>query len=300
MILKNKYNLPQSFVDLIQNITYDIRQKEPNTISVSVLNNPPRINQLMLRYWDRIEDDVANNLWRILGQCIHGVMSKTKHDNRLIEEKIEYEIDGIKLIGRPDLYDEPTKTVEDYKVTSVWSVKDIKEEWEQQLNLYAFLLSKTGFLVEKAKINAILRDWSEREWFMNKQTYPPIPFKTIDIPLWRPEQQEQYVRDRIKLHKEAINLSDIDLVVCSEKERWKIPDKYAVIGKNLKRATKLCLSKEEAKEFLGGLNDIKNKYKIEKRQGIDVRCSKYCLCNKFCSYFLDTYEKINPFRTVGK
>ena len=53
--------------------------------------------------------------------------------------------------------------IQDYKVTSVWSViptKDnpngYKEDWEYQLNSYAWLGRKNGYRAKKLQIIAIL------------------------------------------------------------------------------------------------------------------------------------------------
>jgi hypothetical protein len=63
-------------------------------------------------------------------------------------------------------------------------------EWEQQLNIYAWLVEK----VRKVKvldlgIVAIVRDWSRRD-AANREGYPEAPVKSIAIPLWDYETRE--------------------------------------------------------------------------------------------------------------
>ena len=216
----NYFSMPKSFVDVVKRLTRDITEDDPKKISVTTLINPPRMRMLALRHWSSLEEDVSNHLWRILGSSIHYVMSKVEDTDRFIEERLEEKIDDFIVVGRPDLYEIKDKSVSDYKVTSVFAINSEKEEWIQQLNLYAFLYRKLGFQVNKAYIHAILRDWRRRETFKNKD-YPKIPFKTIKIKLWSFKEQEDYIKERIKLHKEALDKKDEELVLCSEKERWK-------------------------------------------------------------------------------
>jgi hypothetical protein len=284
----NIYNLPQSLVDVIVKLTYDKSQTDTTKLSVTSLINPPIINLLQIRHWNELTEDVSEHLWRITGNAYHYILSKTSDKNRLIEERLEAEVDGIKIIGKFDIYDDITKSVEDYKITSVWRVKDeSKDEWEAQLNCYDWLLAQANFKVEKAYINAILRDWRKKE-AKKYSDYPPIPFKRIAIPLWNFKEQDEYVRNRVKIYKEALNLKDEEIPVCSAIERWQTEDIWAIYKGNNKTATKLCETEKEAIEYASA---IKFKTRIEKRPGVDNKCMDYCLVNKFCPYWKQNYER---------
>ena len=37
--------------------------------------------------------------------------------------------------------------------------------------------------------------------------------------------------------------------------------------------------------------DKKDKFRIDKRTGEDLRCQRYCSSNKFCKYYQETYMK---------
>jgi hypothetical protein len=53
--------------------------------------------------------------------------------------------------------------IQDYKVCSIYSVRDGgKVEWEQQQNLLACLARRSGMVVDRLEIVAILRDWQAR------------------------------------------------------------------------------------------------------------------------------------------
>lgn len=215
----NKHKLPRSIVDAVVRNTFEIN-KDQDSISVTMLNNPPRIRQLTIRHWDEIEEDIADNLWRLLGSAIHYILAKIPQEERFIEEILKEPILGMILRGRLDLYEgAEDKALVDHKVTSVWAVKSSKPEWVAQINCYAWFLRKLEFEVKKAYISAILRDWRKGESLKYKD-YPKIPYKKINIKLWSFKEQQKYIEDRIKLHQSVTNLKDDKLPLCTDKERW--------------------------------------------------------------------------------
>jgi hypothetical protein len=290
MILSNDYNLPSSLVSIIESKNYDSSKSDPLRVGVTTLNNPPRIRQLSVRHGNEIQEDMSEQLFRVLGDAVHYILAKTDQTKKIIEKKIEIPIDGITLVAKPDLYDEELKTIEDWKITTVWSVKDIKSDWVTQLNCYAWALVKTGFEVKKAYINAFLKDWSKNEKLRFGRDYPDIAFKRIEVPLWSFETQDKYIKERIALYKSTLNLSDDNLPICLPEERWSVEDRFAVHKGTNQRATKLCDSMEEAIEYTESIKDNGNKYNIKKREGRNVRCEEYCSVNKFCSFYRSRYE----------
>jgi hypothetical protein len=153
------------------------------------------------------------------------------------------------------------------------------------------MLTRAGFEVKKAYINAILKDWSKMELLRFGGDYPPIPFKRMEVPLWSFEEQEKYIKERIALYKSTLNLSDENLPICTPEERWAKNDEFAVHKGTNQRATKLCDSMEEAIEYTESIKDNGNKYNIKKREGRNVRCEEYCSVNKFCSFYKMRYNK---------
>ncbi len=79
---------------------------EDGKYSVTSLIKPPQIYQLEKRYQDKIEKDISDGLWMLLGSAIHYVLEKGKTPNVLQEERLEMEIEGIKVVGKPDLLSE--------------------------------------------------------------------------------------------------------------------------------------------------------------------------------------------------
>jgi len=301
MELTNNFNLPKVFVDIVKKITYDLTESDPCRIGVTTLMNAPRVRLLTVRHWKELQEDVSDHLWRILGDAVHEVMSNVDGTHRFVEQKIEEVVDGITIVGKPDLYDDKEKSISDFKITSIWAVKlGMKEEWVHQLNCYAWLMRKAGFVIESIYINAILKDWRKSE-ILRYKDYPPIPYQKIEVPLWSFEEQEAYIRKRVAIYKAALTLTDENLPLCTAKERWKKEDEWAVYKNANKTATKLFDSLEAAHCFITNSTKrmIRDKYKIIKREGVDMKCQSYCLPCKFCEYYINKYQKIQkPITTI--
>ena len=290
MIYTNQFNMPDAFIRVIDSLTRDLSESDPNRIGITTLINPPRIRVLTVRHFKELQEDYSNHIWRVLGNAIHYVLLNTENHQNLVEQKIEEVIDGITVVAKPDLYEDKDKSVSDWKVTSVWSVKfKDRQDWADQLNPYAWFLNRAGFPVEKLYINAILKDWRRSE-SLKYDDYPKIPFVRIEIPLWTSEQQEKFIKDRIKEYKIAINLADDELPLCTPKERWKKEDEWAVYKNINKTATRVLDTEEEAEKYILEIGKTKDKYRIQKRTGTDVRCENYCIVKNHCQYYKENYE----------
>ena len=294
MKITNRHNLPQTYVDLVHKLVWDPRDADPKRIGVTTLIQNPRIKLLSLAHWDEIEVDVADYLWLLLGNSVHYVLSKIDADkeksrNRLIEEKIVKEIDGLTIVGKLDLYESVDQSIEDYKITSVWSVRfGDHDDWESQLNPYAWFLQDAGFPVKKGRVNAILRDWRKSESF-KYDDYPKIPFVSIPVKIWTPDQQLEFIKNRVEMYKEAMAMPLADLPICSSKERWAKHDAYAIYKGSNKTASRVLNSEVEAQKWIIANQEGKTKYNVVKRCGEDTKCLNYCNVNKFCSYWQEKY-----------
>tara|TARA_R110000824_G_scaffold88567_7_gene217704 strand:+ start:3366 stop:3998 length:633 start_codon:yes stop_codon:yes gene_type:complete len=180
--------------------------------------------------------------------------------------------------------------VQDYKVTSAWSLlksKDnpngYKEEWVKQQNVYAWLCRANGYRVTKLQIIAILRDWQKSKAFESQKNdggYPLLPIQIVDLPLWSDKEQQDYIKDRIETHQQADFLFNMENkeIDCTNKERWKGEDVYAVMVDKQKRAKKLFTNLKEAEEF----KITVPKAFVEIRKGISRRCAQYCSVVNYC------------------
>ena len=134
---------------------------------------------------------------------------------------------------------------------------------------------------------AILRDWSKMK-VMTSDNYPRKQVVMIPINRWTPEEQDKYVKDRIKLHQLA-EIQGEDLVLCTPEERWRKETTFAVMKKNRKTAARVLPSRKEAMKWI---EDNHLKYGVNatviERKGQDVKCENYCRVNKFCNYYQNT------------
>lgn len=239
--------------------------------------------QLKRKHWDEIETDASEMVWALFGSAVHNILEHGKDDHHIVEERIFAEHEGWKLSGAIDLQEveEDGIILSDYKVTGAWSVMNEKQDWHNQLNIYAWLVEKVKQQpVKKLQIIAIVRDWSARDTV--KEGYPSSPIATIDIPLWPMEQREEYINQRIHLHSAAYFDSETngEIAQCTPDEMWEKPEKFAVKKEGGVRAKSLHDSRDEAELAMPSKG-----YFIEHRPGSRTRCESYCQVSAFCNQY---------------
>ena len=141
MKITNKYNLPDTILNVLDRPTYS---KGKAHISATELLNSPRIVQLKRKYWEFIETDASEMVWALFGSAVHNILEHGKGENHIVEQRLGTDIDGWRLSGAIDLQeeDEDGIAIKDYKVTGAWSVMNEKQDWHNQLNVYAYLVEK--------------------------------------------------------------------------------------------------------------------------------------------------------------
>jgi hypothetical protein len=287
MIITNKFNLPQTFVNVLKRPTYS---KGRAALSATELINSPRIVQLRKAHEAEIEHDVADMVWSIFGTAVHGVLEHGKDDNHIVEERLHAEVDGWSISGAIDLQlinEDGTYTINDYKTTGAWAVMNEKVDWEHQLNIYAWLVEKVkGVKVSKLEIVAIIRDWSRRDAAV-KANYPDAPIKVIPIQLWSQESREQFIRDRVTQHSNAMLTAELGetLPHCTPEQMWEKPPVFAVMKEGNVRAKSVHAIENEATVSLEDLKKNAKKgenFYIEVRKGDRTRCETFCQVSKYC------------------
>lgn len=284
MKITNKFNIPQTFVNVVKRPQYT---KGDVNLSVTELLNSPQIVQLRTKHIDELETDVSEMVWSLFGTAVHNILEHGKDDNHIVEERLFTQFEGWKISGAIDLQEIHSDGVDikDYKVTGAWAVQQEKADWVNQLNCYAWLVEKVKQQpVRSLQIVGIVRDWSRRD-AEAKETYPQAPIVTIDIPLWPFEQREEYVRSRLVLHNEALFNRQVndELPPCTPEEMWEKPTVYAVKKIGGVRAKTLFGELDRAEEELATLNAKKKEYEIEVREGERTRCEKFCQVSQFCN-----------------
>jgi hypothetical protein len=286
MKLTNKYNLPQTFVNVLKRPTYS---KGRANLSVTQLINSPKIVALTSKFQDELEEDVADMVWSIFGTAVHGVLEHGKDDNHVIEERIHTSVDGWNISGAIDLQlknEDGSISIRDYKTTSAWAVMNDKVEWEYQLNIYAFLVEKVkGVPIRDLGIVAIIRDWSRRD-AATREGYPEAPIKELPIRLWPMEQREEFVMHRIAQHSacEFAMEAGESLPKCTPDEMWEKPTIWAVRKKGGVRAKSLHGTEAEA---VAAVEKLGKDYEMEVRPGERTRCASFCPVNTYCQQWRD-------------
>lgn len=287
MKLTNKFNLPETFINVIKRPQYSRGNSE---ISVTEILSPPQLVLLRRQYADDIEQDASDMVWSLFGSAVHNILEHGKDSHHIVEERLFTTFEGWSISGAIDLQEmvDGKVLIADYKVTSAWAVQQEKQEWIDQLNLYAWLVERVkGEKVAGLQIIGIVRDWSRREAAI-KDTYPQSPIVTLDIPLWSPEDREAFVKQRLTLHNEA-NFAAVsgDMPACTSEEMWEKKTTFAVMKEGGKRAKKVFEIKEDAAAFAG---QQKDPHYIEVREGGRTRCESFCQVAPFCKQY-QTYLK---------
>jgi hypothetical protein len=195
-------------------------------------------------------------------------------------------MDGITVTGRIDNYNMKTATVTDYKTASVWKVKfgDF-HDWYRQGMIYAWLLIKNGFKVERCQFVAILKDHSRTD-ARRDAGYPQGPLYVYEFPVTAQalEEIDVFIAAKVADYKRNKELTDDDIPPCSPEERWDKPTKYAVKKEGRKTAVRVLDSESAAQNMATELG--KGHY-VEIRPGESVRCQGYCSCCEFCNFYRD-------------
>jgi hypothetical protein len=290
MKLTNKFGIPETFVNVLKRPTYS---KGAAHLSVTQLINSPKIVALVKKFEDELEQDVSDMVWSIFGSAIHNILEHGKDENHLVEERIHSMVDGWKISGAVDLQvvdDQGGISIRDYKTTSVWAVMNEKIEWEQQLNIYAWLVDtvKEDFHVTDLGIVAIIRDWSRRDAARNPD-YPQAPVKELPIKLWPYEERKEFVQSRITSHSacEFAMETGEDLPPCTPEEMWEKPTTWAIKKVGGVRAKSVHDTEES---MLKALEIAGPAYEIEVRPGSRTRCESFCPVNTYCQQWRDYQE----------
>lgn len=286
MKITNQFNLPATLLNAVKDDEYD---KGDSVLSVTQLISSPRIVLLQDVNASNLTVDVVDRVPALLGTAVHKIIEKGSKDipGHVVEERLFAEISGWKISGAVDLQidnGDGTWEINDYKVTSVYSVMDEKIEWIQQLNCYAYLAAQIGRKVTSLKIVAILRDWQRKQSEL-KPDYPQSQVVVVDIPIWSYDDQVRYLTSRVMLHQQAKKAFDNGepIPYCTDQERWLRGETWAVMKEGRKSAVRLYDNKEDAEELhrtLGG------GHSVEHRSGNPIRCAgNYCMVAQWCRQY---------------
>ena len=280
MIITNKSNLPEPLYRAICNDSY---KPGKSYATVTSLLKPTRMFWLQKRHYSEIVQDASDMIYMLMGSAIHSVLERGDHGSSLAEERLKATVSGKVISGAIDIYE--AGVIMDYKFTSTWAYlyRDASkpDDWEKQLNMYAYLYRQAGFPVNALQIICIFRDWSA-----TKQKHDiryPNQVEVIKIPLWDESRQISFLEGKINELTQHEETPDDLLPECSMNDRWQDPVIYAVkkIGKKkAKKLIKTSLADAEAYADSCGKDFI-----VEVRESVPKRCEGYCSASGFCSWY---------------
>lgn len=290
MKITNIHNMPDMLVRAVER-EYVYRDKR---YSITSLLEPPRIIALKRRYNDKIEQDITDCIFMLLGTKTHFELENIElKENEFVEDHLEYTFkNGYTLSGIIDHYDDDY--LDDYKTCKAFSLifKSDYDKWKKQLQMGSYLAyKKDGKWRKKGRIIALIKDWNRLE-SQTKSDYPKYPCQVINFDLATPKQVEKMILEKFDRIIELEKMLDEELPLCTADERFNKGTTFAVKKKKNKKASKIHNSEEEAKKHLENLEkEYPNEYEIEKREGQNLRCECYCSVNSFCPYYQEKYMK---------
>jgi hypothetical protein len=325
----NEYYLPEMlYGSLAEN-----RVPMPGELHCTEIIGPPIISKLRRRHYDQIVEDATDRLWALMGKGMHGALAndgRILHARKVLEEvitgfdKLPSEVllcilqdllktlestnqSGIEselrvklsdkwtLLGTDDHYDDGKAKIMDWKITSVWNVLFGNHNWEQQLNVYAWMRRQLGYDVKSLEVWALLRDWQKsKAKYGHDPKYPKVPFARVILPLWSEQEQEDYIYSRLPLFDEENPEPCTNFLQAGKaNERWERIPTYKVMKKGVKKAKVASWYVNGKKEDLLSVADATAAAKakgitiggdiyIQNFPGQCIRCQDYCSVKPFC------------------
>ena len=282
MIITNKLKMPDAFVKAISNSRHNANK----CLSATTLLKGTKEIILTDRYFDEITVDASEEVWAVFGTAVHSILEH-QEDEAFKEESFSVDVFDYKVTGKVDRYDMKHETIEDWKTASVWKViyHDF-DDWKRQGLIYTWLLRQSGLNVRHIRFVALLKDHSKSE-AKKKADYPQTPVYIYEFDPTEDELTsiEAYIKDKVFEVSANAEKPDDEIAECSPEQRWSTPAKWAVMKEGRKTAVKVCDTEEEALNFIEELEKDKDKHFVEERKGQDKKCSDYCPCAPFCSYY---------------
>jgi hypothetical protein len=214
--LTNRYFLPRPLVRALERDPYS---RGDCDISVTQLIQPPRKVELERQHASEMIEDASDRLYALYGQIAHTILERAA-DSSIVEKRLYAECLGWKISGQVDLIED---LITDYKLTTVWSVKDgHKQEYIDQLRILRWLCHMNGIEVKGLQNVLLFRDWRPSE-SLKYDWYPP---KVLVMPV----EMEDILHDvaftslRVDAHQQA-RLGGA-LPDCTDEERWLRNGKY--------------------------------------------------------------------------
>ena len=297
---------------MIEALTRDEHELGDSQYSVTQLLKTPRQLQLYRRHKDWVTRDAVDMWNTFIGHCVHGGIYQSVKGNPdyILEKRVEHNVGEITIGGTPDAYQISTKTLFDHKTmqTSAYGL-EVKDGYEEQMNIYAYILELQGFEVENIMLNVIYLDWRiAAAKYAEQGKYPPAPVALIPIKKWSRDVVESFIDSRVALHRAAELLDDHELPDCSAEDCWESEQKLAVYRKGFNggpsgvRALKLCNNNREVSDWVAWKKMSMKDLVVVDRPRTRRKCEMYCdaapFCNQYKEWKAGQQEEINAVEEV--
>lgn len=281
-MLTNRLGLPKAIVHAVTNDPYTRGESD---ISVTQLITPPF--QRKLRQEVEVVEDVADRIWSLVGQIGHTIVERAYPQayseaaaqlspsdayvqfGVVAERRLFMPVNGWTVSGQFDVIEDidGSACLQDFKFTTVYSVMgdEPKQEWVEQLNFLRLLALHERIPIDRLRIIAVLRDWQKAK--SKNAGYPSQQVVVVEIPVWPVADAEAKMLERVKAHQ------DLNPPVCTDEERWKKGDVFAVMKNGRKTAVKLHETKAAAHDHAEQLGP---EHTVVRRDGEFTRCMSYC------------------------
>jgi hypothetical protein len=286
MTITNRLNLPAGLVKAVSTE----RHNAARCLSATTLLQGTKQIILTDRHWNELEDDVSDRIWAIWGQAVHSLLEH-EGENDFTEQEIACKAGDITITGRIDNYNMATGTICDYKTASVNKVKfNDFSEWRAQGMIYAWLLARNSFPVERCRFIALLKDHSKTEARRDRR-YPekPIFVYEFNVTPDRLFKTGQFIRDKAQEYEAYQKLDDDKIPPCLPEQRWDRPPVFAVKKEGRKTAVRLFDAQAEAEAKAAELGAG---HFVETRPGESIKCRSYCLCCDFCDFYRQNVKPV--------
>lgn len=222
-----------------------------------------------------------DRMFALYGTMMHATLEKYANPDEgdLVERRLGFRVGNTWVHGQADLYEPASKTISDYKITSVESAL-YSDHYEHicQLNVLRYIFRLHGYKVEKTRNIYIYRNWARRD--VNREGYPQEIIQEIEVPVWSDEEVMAYIKGRVETHDAASQLPDDDLPHCTPKERWERPTHWRVFkldpktGERQSRAKLRTENQSEVETFIDKTLDLEYEAAVEKNSALKTERAK--------------------------
>lgn len=289
--------MDQFEIDVLKHYNQDTYFRLGSDLSVTELMNPPRITILQDRHRTNVpKTDVSSFIPALTGNGVHDQLQRyLKRENMVnpgtwyVERRMLYVHDGTRIAGRFDaMYNK--EILYDIKVTSTYKYENGDfSEWENQLNIYDYMLWKDGIDLKELKIVLVSSNWQQGKSYASN--YPKARLVMIPIKQWSHQTQENYISTRVTAWKSSLSLPDNKLPLCTKQERWADKAEFKLYRTpDMKRAYKSFPSQARAESYMKACQNGKtgDKWKdaiIKEESKNDWKRCHWCEVSDFCNQF---------------